>query len=117
MVVPPLDEFKVADAEVKGGGDMHIALSFTDPLQKNQQLAGLVSISKYNGRLKFVIDRNVLKVYPTGRIVGERKVTVRSGVKNINGVKMPKTSEWNVAISDAKPQLEISRTRHDYAEF
>ncbi len=108
VVVPPLDEFKVADAEVRGGGDTHIALSFTDPLQKNQQLAGLVSISKYNGRLKFVIDRNVLKVYPTGRIVGERKITVRAGVKNVNGVKMPKNSEWNIAISDAKPQLRLA---------
>ncbi|MFK7980615.1 MAG: MG2 domain-containing protein, partial [Saprospiraceae bacterium] len=107
VLVPPLDEFKVANAEVKGSGDTHIALRFTDPLQKNQQLAGLVSISNYNGRLKFVIDRNVLKIYPTGRITGERKVTVRPGVKNVNGTKMPKSSTWNVAISDAKPQLRL----------
>ena len=107
VIVPPLDEFKVSSTEVTQGSDTHIELSFTDPLQKNQQLAGLVSISNYNGRLKFVIDKNLLKIYPTGRITGQRKVSVRPGVKNVNGVKMPKSSEWNIAISDAKPQLRL----------
>jgi len=107
ITVPPLDEFKVSWAEVTQGTDTHIELRFTDPLQKNQQLAGLVSISNYNGRLKFIIDRNILKIYPTGRIIGQRKVAVRPGIKNVNGVKMPKSSEWNIAISDAKPQLRL----------
>lgn len=107
IAVPPLDEFKVADATVKGGGDTHIALRFTDPLQKNQQLAGLIKISNYKGRLKYIIDRNTLKIYPSGRIKGERKVTIQPGIKNINGVKMPKRSTWNISISDAKPQLRL----------
>ena len=87
--VPPLDEFKVNWAEVGQGGDAHIKVSFTDPLQKNQELKGLVSIANYTGGLKYVIDGNLLKIYPTGRITGERKITVLPGIKNINGTKMP----------------------------
>ncbi len=108
ITVPPLDEFKVNWAEVGKGGDTHIKISFTDPLQKNQQLKGLVSIANYTGRLKFVIDGNLLKIYPTGRITGEKKITVLPGIKNINGAKMPKKSEWNVAISDAAPKLRLA---------
>jgi len=106
--VPSLGEFKVNGAEIGRGGDTHIVLNFTDPLQKSQELKGLVKIASYSGRLKFVIDGNDLKVYPTGRITGERKVTVLQGIKNVNGLKMPKRSEWNVAISDAKPALRLA---------
>ncbi len=108
ITIPPLDEFKVNWAEVGQGGDTHIKISFTDPLQKNQQLKGLVSIANYTGRLKFVVDGSLLKVYPTGRITGERKIIVLPGIKNINGNKMPKKSEWNVAISDAEPKLRLA---------
>ncbi|MEM1121428.1 MAG: MG2 domain-containing protein, partial [Bacteroidota bacterium] len=106
--VPPLDQFKVNFAEVERGNDPHITLNFTDPLQKNQELKGLVKISDYKGRLKFVIDGNDLKIYPTARITGERKITVLQGIKNVNGLKMPKKSEWQVAIADAQPTLRLA---------
>lgn len=105
--VPSLAEFKVNWAEVERGGDPHLTLNFTDPLQKSQELKGLVKIDNYKGRLKFVVDGNDLKIYPTGRITGERKITVLPGIKNINGTKMPKKSEWKVSISDAQPSLQL----------
>ncbi|MEM6319713.1 MAG: MG2 domain-containing protein, partial [Bacteroidota bacterium] len=105
--VPALNEFKVNYAEATSKQDPHIALRFTDPLLKSQELNGLIKINGYNGRLRFLIDGNLVKVYPSGRISGEKRVTVSPGIKNINGVKMPKGSNWNVSISATQPSVKL----------
>ena len=105
--VPSVNEFKVTSVQVQQNKDVHIVLKFSDPLLKSQELKGLVSIANYTGRLKFITDRNWLKVYPTGRLTGNQKVIIRPGVKNIKGVKMRKRGEWNISISDVQPKIRL----------
>jgi uncharacterized protein YfaS (alpha-2-macroglobulin family) len=107
VVVPPLNEFKVVSVKVEELDNKAIIINFSDPLQKNQELKGLVSIANYKERLKFVIDGNLLKVYPASRVTGNQKVVVRQGVKNVKAVKMPHKSEWDIAIPDEQPQLRL----------
>ena len=108
IMVPALDDFKILGAKVGANSQSEIILNFTDPLQKNQELTGLVDISGYRGALKFVIEDNLLKIYPTGRLSGTKKVVVRPGIKNSIGKKMSNSSEWNIAIADALPQLKLA---------
>ncbi len=106
--VPALGEFKITNAEMIQSGDAHIVLNFSDPLLKSQELDGLVSISDYSGNLRFLIDGNLLRIYPASRINGNRRVRVRPGIKNINGVKMAEPSVWNIQIIDVQPQIRLA---------
>ncbi len=105
--VPSLKDFKVTDARVEQDQEQYILLFFSDPLSETQNIDGLVSISNYNGTLRTAIDGNQLRVYPSERIVGERKILVNPGVKNLNNKAMSNASNWQVEFQDVKPQVRL----------
>ena len=106
--VPALTDFKVMSAEVIQDQEQYISLQFSDPLLASQDVNGLVSLTNYNGNFRYIIDGNELRVYPSQRITGERKITVNNGLKNSMDVRMALTSEWFVSFADAKPQVRLA---------
>lgn len=107
VIVPALGDFSVVEAQVARGEGQYIALNFSDPIQSNQNLNGLITISGYNGNLRFLVDGNQIRVYPSSRLTGERTVNVLLGIKNINGNPMPETTIWQVNLEDIKPQVRL----------
>ncbi len=105
--IPALNNFKVTNLETVQGKDQHFVLHFSDPLLKSQNLDGLISIKNYKGDLRFTIDGNSLKVYPSGRLVGPQEVIVRQGLKNVNKLKMRDQSSWTMTLQDIKPDLRL----------
>ena len=105
--VPALGDFKVTDAKVIQGKETYISLNFSDPLQKYQNLNGLITINDYRGNFKFVVEGNKILVYPNRRLVGTRKITVSPGVKNLSGMRMINASEWDISFESAKPQVRL----------
>lgn len=105
--VPSLKDFKVTDARVVQDQDQYILLFFSDPLQASQNLDGLVRISDYTGNLRYSIDGNRLRVYPSERIVGDRRIVVSPGVRTLDNKKMANPSEWQVEFADVKPQVRL----------
>ncbi|MFN7117101.1 MAG: alpha-2-macroglobulin family protein [Saprospiraceae bacterium] len=105
--VPSLKDFKVTDARVAQDQEQYILLFFSDPLSETQNLDGLVSIRDYNGALRTVVDGNQVRIYPSERIIGERRIVVSPGVKNLNGKSMANPSEWQVAFEDVQPQVRL----------
>lgn len=105
--VPALGDFKVTDAKIIPGSEQYVLLTFSDPLKANQSLDGLVSISNYSGNYRFLIDGTQLHIYPANRIVGERKIRVESGIRNIADSRMDKASEWFINFEDVKPQIRL----------
>ena len=85
--IPALDDFKVINTTAIAGGDPHVLIQFSDPILSNQELNGLVRISNFDGDMRYVVDGNQLRVYPSGRIAGNRKIAIRSGIKNINNIQ------------------------------
>ncbi len=57
-----INEFKIVKVEVPDGGNQSVLINFSEPLEKGQDFAGLVSIQNTNN-LKFSTQGNVLKVY------------------------------------------------------
>ncbi|MEM9849056.1 MAG: hypothetical protein AAF847_14315, partial [Bacteroidota bacterium] len=102
-----LGDFSVTDARLVQGNEQYILLSFSDPLQKDQDLSGLIDISNYNRSMRYVIDGNQIRVYTTGRLTGERQVSTAVGIKNINGKRMPKASVWTLSFEAIKPQVRL----------
>lgn len=128
--VPSLKDFKVTDARVEQDQEQYIVLFFSDPLSETQNLDGLIQISggnneanpnqmrtapaeqaggggNYNGALRTVVDGNQLRIYPSERITGDRRITVSPGIKTLSGKSMANASEWQVTFEDTKPQVRL----------
>ncbi|MBF4467088.1 MG2 domain-containing protein [Flavobacterium sp. LC2016-12] len=57
-----INEFKIVKVEVPDGSNQSVLINFSEPLEKGQDFAGLVSIQNTNN-LKFSTQGNLLKVY------------------------------------------------------
>ena len=100
------NNFSVLKVNVMQSPELHLEINFSDPLKKQQTLKGLVNL-KNAGKLKYVVDGNVLKVYPSNRITGNVKLEVFTGIKSQDGVKLKKAYSEFVAFEQLKPQVRL----------
>ncbi len=105
--VPSLSNFKVIDAKVVQGDEQYVLLNFSDPLDQNQDLAGLIHFTYYNGACRFIKDKNFVRVYPVQRITGGEKIVCESGIMNAAKRKMGQNNEWTLQFDDLKPAVRL----------
>ncbi|CAG0991631.1 Alpha-2-macroglobulin [Flavobacteriales bacterium] len=104
--IPALGDFKVMDVKVVQQPEQHIQIDFSDPLDEQQDLEGLVQI-KNNTQFRFIIDNNTLKAFPVIRQTGTTTLTVHKGIKNILFYKMPKTFSQEIIFEEIKPAVRL----------
>jgi uncharacterized protein YfaS (alpha-2-macroglobulin family) len=106
IVIPALGDFKLMNLSVVQQPEQYILLSFSDPLQTNQFLQGLISVE--NGTdLQFIIEGNEIKAYPSARQTGILKVYIEPGIKNIEGYKLKSRTEHELSFEDIKPAIRL----------
>ena len=105
--VPAIDEFYVLDARVMQDDEQYVLINFSDPILADQDLNGLIRVLEYDGDFRFVVDRNMVRAYPSGRIVGEHSVRVEAGVKNIAGAGMKESFDSFLNFEDLKPAVRL----------
>lgn len=105
--VPALGDFKVTNVQTMAGQEQCIKIHFSDPLLSEQDFSGLVTLDNYNGNFRFIADGNTLRAYPTGRIVGERRLVIRQSLKNINRNTLQDNTFWDLHIKDVEPQVRL----------
>jgi hypothetical protein len=105
--VPSLDTFNVGQARAVQGREQYIELRFTDPLQPDQSLMGLVRIGDRDD-LRFEIRGNLVEIYGTGGFSGEQTVRVASGVRNALGYRMKEDRELGVVFEQLKPEVHFA---------
>ncbi len=106
--IPAKGSFKILDAQLVKSGTQYILLNFSDPLLPTQNLNGIVQISGYNDDLKYAIDGNSIRVYPSSRLSGKRTIKIATGLKNIENRAMPNASAWNLDFEDIKPEIRLA---------
>jgi len=104
--IPAIGDFKLLSSKVVHYPDQHLQLQFTDPLDEKQNLNGLISVAGVY-HLKFVIEDNIIKAYPSERIKDVKKVFVYQGIKNVLGYKLKEDSNFELAFEAIKPQIKI----------
>jgi len=104
--IPGISNFKIVTVNVIQTPEQHLAINFSDPLKKQQNFKGLIAIEKANS-LKYVVDGNVLKVYPSNRIIGDVQVDIFQGIKNIYGYKFKKSFSEKIAFQQVKPAVRL----------
>lgn len=104
--VPTISEFTLLDVSAAADGERFLALRFSDPLKKDQDLRGLVEVEEQGG-LRFQVEGNVVKIYSTNEWHGGRVVKVNAGIRNVFGKPLGNPGAWNVAFEEIKPGVRF----------
>lgn len=105
--VPSLGEFVVQKVEVVQDNEQYVLINFSDPIYPTQDLRGLISIEGYNGQLRYVIDGNFCRVYPTPRITENKNIHISNGILNIANGKMPEGMSVSLDFEPMKPGVRL----------
>lgn len=98
--------FKVLKTSIAEDNGQMLLINFSDPLRKNQNFEGLVTIDSARG-LTYSVDGNVLKVFSSEVIKGERLLEVFQGVENTDGVKLKKGYAKKILFEQTKPGVRM----------
>ncbi|MCF8302609.1 MAG: hypothetical protein K9I94_04965 [Bacteroidales bacterium] len=103
--IPPLGEFKLVNLSVHHK-PQYISLMFSDPLDEQQYLQGLVRMETGTG-LNFTINGNEIRAYPETRQKGKIKVTVDGAIKNSQEYKLGSPYTTSVNFESIKPAVKL----------
>ncbi|GAB1856082.1 MG2 domain-containing protein [Flavobacteriaceae bacterium MHTCC 0001] len=106
VTIPGRNHFTIVDTEVIQNPEQFLSINFSDPLKKQQNFDGLVSIQNVKNP-RFIVDGNVLKVYPDNKLVGNIQVDIFQGIKNNEGYKLKKPFSETIAFEELKPQVRL----------
>ncbi len=101
IAVPKQGTFEVLEAVPVVGKQQYIKIRFSDPLDPNQNLRGLITY--LNRSLKFKIENNVVKAYPSSVREGLHKLRVYKGIKNIDNIKLAQNYTFKIRVMNIKP--------------
>ena len=104
--VPSVKEFTLTSSSVQTPGSVYVSLLFSDPLEPNQDLNGMIQIDG-ESKPRFVIDGNQVQVYLTRMLSGSRQLTIESGVKNIFGHPIGEVLHRSLAFDPEEPRIKL----------
>ena len=104
--IPGKNNFTITKVDVVQTPEQYLSINFSDPLKKQQNFDGLVTIQNVKNP-KYIVDGNVLKAYPNTKIVGNIRVDVFQGIANTDGYKLKKPFSETIAFEDEKPQIRL----------
>ncbi len=105
VLIPGRNNFSIINVDQTLGENASLNINFSDPLESKQNFAGLVTVQR-GGDLRFEVDGNVLHVYPGNKIVGNSKIEVFQGIKNVYGYKLKNPFSEVISFEQLKPALK-----------
>ena len=106
IIIPGKNNFTVLDATVETGENALVSVNFSDPIKKGQNFKGLVVLEQ-DDNLKYTVDGNTLKVYPSKDIEGTVTLQVYEGIQSTDGNKLKTKFTERVAFERLKPQVRL----------
>lgn len=106
ITIPGKNNFTIIETQVVQNPEQYLSINFSDPLQKQQNFAGLVTIQNVKNP-KYSVNGNVLKVYPDIKLVGAIRVDVFTGIKNTDGFELKNTFSQTLSFEELKPQVKL----------
>ena len=105
ITIPGLNNFSISGVKVPEGDTQAIEISFSDPIKKDQNFDGLITLG--NANLKFTVLGNILKVYPKKIVKGEVKLKVHEGVKSTDNFSLKDAYEQAITFTQFKPEIKL----------
>ncbi len=103
--IPGKNNFKVIGVNVFDEENKYIEINFSDPVNKNQNLRGLITI-KGESNLSFSTNNNLVKVY-VGDIKDTQKLVIHRGIKNVYGDQLKRTITEEITFAESKPEVKL----------
>ena len=101
-----LNDFKLIKTITPQDGQQFISLLFSDPIDKNQELRGLIQLGGIDD-LTFDISNNEIKVYPKEKQTGSLILEISADIKNMNGFRLSEFKSVEVFFEAVKPQIKL----------
>lgn len=105
--IPSISEFLVLDVDVVQSPDQYVKVQFSDPIQENQYLDGLINLEN-GGMLNFSVQDNIIKIYPEERLKGQHRLSINSGIKNILGYAFKKQYYKELDFVEILPAVRMA---------
>lgn len=98
--------FKVLKTYMAEDNAQLLMVNFSDPLRKNQQFDGLATIDSARN-LTYAVDGNVLKVFTSEALKGERLLEIFPGIESSEGLKLKKGYAKKITFEQTKPGVRM----------
>lgn len=106
IIVSALGDFTVENSKIIDYGDQSVELMFSEPIQLNQNLKGIITLEGIENPT-FKISSNTVTIYVPKRILGNRKLFVSNGIKNSKGYNMLEAYSTDLYFEEPKPLVRI----------
>lgn len=104
--IPGKSNFSIVDVNVFDGAKQYLEINFSDPIKKNQNFDGLV-VLEGSKSMKFSVNGNILKAYPSQEIKGIATLEVFQGIESTDGYKLKSMFNDRIAFEQLKPQVRL----------
>ncbi len=106
LEIPALGDFKVMGVQLELLPEQVLHINFSDPLDENQNLNGLITIDGAPNP-QYSISNTEVQVLLPKAIFGEHILNIYPGIKNIAGYALSNTFETTLNFEDVKPAVEL----------
>lgn len=126
--IPNSGEFSLLNVLITNEPDQFVTLQFSDKIDPNQNLEGLISITNPNGtanvsteydedgnatlpakesKLTYLIENNSIKIYTNEHYAESRELNISNGVKNSDGRHLKESIVYSLLFEDLKPAVRL----------
>ena len=103
--VPPLSRFELLSATAVREDSPHILLRFSDPLDPDQSLTGLIRVGELP--LTCETDQNIIRVYSPKGFRGTVELKVFPGIKSLQKRVLDQEKTFEVSFGIPSPQVRF----------
>ncbi len=105
--VPAIGELVLISATTNSEGEQYATLQFSDPLDPQQTLDGLIGINGAEA-VRLALEGSKVLVYPTERLSGMYNAYVSAGLRNVNQRKLGKELTVELEFEELKPAVRFN---------
>jgi hypothetical protein len=106
FTIPVKEEFLLMLVRVVTESDPFVLLNFSNPIDQDQSLEGLITMEGVK-ELKYIVNNNQVLVYPMNTKSGSYTLKVNEGLKDTKGRPLAKSSEHSVVFSQSNPEIRF----------
>ncbi len=104
--IPGINDFSVYEVKYVSEPERYVEVTFTDPLDSNQNMEGLAYITD-NQNETVTVEGNKLRLYPDNKRVGKQTIHLNAAIRAKNGRTLGDNVEEEIEIINALPGVKF----------
>jgi alpha-2-macroglobulin len=120
--IPAEGDFLLLSTKVASDNEQYVLATFSNPLENNQSLEGLLNLKKADGGernyyedddeskdkdVKYIINNNQVLIYPNKLKAGSYLLTVSSSLRDFKNQSLNDDSKHNIVFNEVKPAIKF----------